>query len=209
MLCDALAKVPSQTERNEILECHTMLRENVKPTASNMQFLSYSVEMEKLADEFVNKCSPVFPGSDPRYKNLGYIQLPFTTTEQQYKEALCTVNGSSYIYENESCPDDCLAYVQMVWAESTEVGCAKHHCNLLKNSTRIYYMMACIYKPGDPKLQTKPYIEGPSCSNCTRGYGCYRNQCRANYTTTTTSGSSAIALFPVLLLSALIFNCLH
>uniref|UniRef100_A0A5K3EYX3 SCP domain-containing protein n=1 Tax=Mesocestoides corti TaxID=53468 RepID=A0A5K3EYX3_MESCO len=205
MLCDVLAELPSEADRSAIMECHTKLRENVRPTASNMQLLSYSIKLEELADEFVKKCNPFFPRSDPRYETLGYIQPSSTATEFQYRDELCNIDSSTYIYENDSCEGSCLDYLQMVWAISTEVGCASHKCD---HKSKSYYATACLYEPGALDFQDRPYEAGPSCSNCTQGYGCYRNQCTANYTTTT-SGSSAMALFPILLSSVVIMNGLH
>uniref|UniRef100_A0A5K3FE58 SCP domain-containing protein n=1 Tax=Mesocestoides corti TaxID=53468 RepID=A0A5K3FE58_MESCO len=69
-----LTEAPSDDEREAILECHRKLREGVKPPASNMKFLTYSTELEKLADAFVNGCTSSFPSSNPQYQNVGYIQ---------------------------------------------------------------------------------------------------------------------------------------
>uniref|UniRef100_A0A5K3G387 Venom peptide n=1 Tax=Mesocestoides corti TaxID=53468 RepID=A0A5K3G387_MESCO len=44
----AAAKVPSAEERDDILEMHTLIREQVTPTATNMRLLKYSKKMEKL-----------------------------------------------------------------------------------------------------------------------------------------------------------------
>uniref|UniRef100_A0A5K3FZW0 P4Hc domain-containing protein n=1 Tax=Mesocestoides corti TaxID=53468 RepID=A0A5K3FZW0_MESCO len=46
----------SQEDRNEILEYHRKLREDVQPTASNMLLLRYSLELEKLPVDWMDYC---------------------------------------------------------------------------------------------------------------------------------------------------------
>uniref|UniRef100_A0A5K3FQ00 SCP domain-containing protein n=1 Tax=Mesocestoides corti TaxID=53468 RepID=A0A5K3FQ00_MESCO len=112
LICSVVADVPSEEERRVIMECHTKLREGVQPTASNMQLLNYSREMEQLAEKFVNGCNPVFPSSQPEYANAGYIQPPSSNQKLEYQDVLCKVDNSSYNYRNNTCLDNCYEYKQ-------------------------------------------------------------------------------------------------
>uniref|UniRef100_A0A5K3FCV1 SCP domain-containing protein n=1 Tax=Mesocestoides corti TaxID=53468 RepID=A0A5K3FCV1_MESCO len=144
-----------------------------------MLLLTYSTEMEKLADEYVKACTGAFPASSPRFRQVGYIQLPSSDQQLEYRDALLQVDDSAYVYRNNTCLGSCYDYKQMVWATSTQVGCARNRCQSHYEPSKVYHVMACMYKPSDSMLQGRPYQEGRSCSRCPRGYKCYRKQCRA------------------------------
>uniref|UniRef100_A0A5K3EYB3 SCP domain-containing protein n=1 Tax=Mesocestoides corti TaxID=53468 RepID=A0A5K3EYB3_MESCO len=172
LLCTALAEVPSEEERAAIMECHEKLREEVQPTASNMQLLTYSTKLETVVLSILGGCG----GPVPEYENVGYIQPLWHTRKLPYRDVLCNVDSSGFAYENDACEGSCYDYKQMVWGTSTQVGCARHRCQI--GQSKELHGMACVYKPGDPYLEGKPYEQGPSCSKCLQGTECFRNQCR-------------------------------
>ncbi|VDD82950.1 unnamed protein product [Mesocestoides corti] len=110
---NVIAEVPSGEERAAILDCHARLREGVKPIASNMLLLTYSTEMEKLADEYVKACTGAFPASSPRFRQVGYIQLPSSDQQLEYRDALLQVDDSAYVYRNNTCLGSCYDYKQV------------------------------------------------------------------------------------------------
>uniref|UniRef100_A0A5K3FXV9 SCP domain-containing protein n=1 Tax=Mesocestoides corti TaxID=53468 RepID=A0A5K3FXV9_MESCO len=112
LMCSVVADVPSEEERRAIMECHTKLREGVQPTASNMQLLNYSREMEHLAEKFVNGCNPVFPSTNPEYANAGYIQPSSSDQKLKYQDVLCEIDNSTYDYRNNTCHGSCYEYKQ-------------------------------------------------------------------------------------------------
>uniref|UniRef100_A0A5K3F9W9 SCP domain-containing protein n=1 Tax=Mesocestoides corti TaxID=53468 RepID=A0A5K3F9W9_MESCO len=105
-----LTEAPSDDEREAILECHRKLREGVQPPASNMALLTYSTELEQLADAFVNGCKSSFPGSDLQYQNVGYIQPPSSDRKLDYRHVLCNVDSSNYTYKDNTCDGSCYEY---------------------------------------------------------------------------------------------------
>uniref|UniRef100_A0A5K3FE53 SCP domain-containing protein n=1 Tax=Mesocestoides corti TaxID=53468 RepID=A0A5K3FE53_MESCO len=110
LLACVVTEGPSNEEREAILECHSKLREGVQPPASNMALLTYSSELEKLADEFVKGCNPSFPSSKPQYQDVGYIQPPWSDSKFDYRDVLCKVDSTNYTYENNYCPGSCYDY---------------------------------------------------------------------------------------------------
>uniref|UniRef100_A0A5K3FEZ5 SCP domain-containing protein n=1 Tax=Mesocestoides corti TaxID=53468 RepID=A0A5K3FEZ5_MESCO len=146
--CTVLAEVPSEEERDEIIYCHTILRERVKPTASNMHLLTYSAKLEQLADEFVSACGVPSADFSKKLKNLGYIFPLSGDQKHQYHDVLCHVKSNNYNYKYDNCTGGCFDYKQMVWAASTEVGCAIHRCPPNHVHIRPFYEMRCLYSPG-------------------------------------------------------------
>uniref|UniRef100_A0A5K3F143 SCP domain-containing protein n=1 Tax=Mesocestoides corti TaxID=53468 RepID=A0A5K3F143_MESCO len=180
LTCNMLAEVPSKEERDAIMECRTRLRERVKPTAGNMQLLAYSAEMEQIAEKVVRGCGAYISDFSKKFQNVGIITPFFGDQKPQYQGVLCEIDSNNYDFKDDHCFGGCLEYKQMIWAASTEVGCAIHQCPPEQSNLRPFYEMACIYSPGDVMLEGRPYTEGTSCSKCPQGYGCRRKQCYAN-----------------------------
>ncbi|VDD80244.1 unnamed protein product [Mesocestoides corti] len=122
------------------MEIHATLREEVQPTASNMQLV---------------------PG-----------KIAISTMQKQFK-----LSESMF---------------QMVWATSTQVGCAANKCPDRSNGSKFTYVMICIYTPG---VQERPYEDGSSCSRCPDNYGCDRNQCFKNATVSSSLSTAPAKTF--------------
>uniref|UniRef100_A0A5K3G310 SCP domain-containing protein n=1 Tax=Mesocestoides corti TaxID=53468 RepID=A0A5K3G310_MESCO len=195
------------------MECHAKLRESVTPTASNMQLMTYSSEMEKLAESLVATCSPTtpFPITSPQYEGAGSIYAFLTRERRDYHDLLCTVDASAYSYANDTCASDCQDYKHMVWAKSTQVGCASRRCLRAVGNLPSLYAMACVYKPSAIRLKGRPYEEGVSCSKCPDGYRCNRNQCDAKIPSPakTTSGAAKTSSLAMLLSAVLVTQSLE
>uniref|UniRef100_A0A5K3EME6 SCP domain-containing protein n=1 Tax=Mesocestoides corti TaxID=53468 RepID=A0A5K3EME6_MESCO len=176
----AFARVPSPKDRKTIIECHTKLREEVKPPANNMQLLSYSMELEKLANDIIYYCNNGYPKDFLRGQQVEYFEMDFRDRAPQYSD-LCKINTSITAYGKEGCLTDCFIYLHMINSETTEVGCSYGICHnkfpLVHNPEYI----VCVYRPMKPiTFKSKPYEPGISCMKCPSGYECHRNQCRKN-----------------------------
>uniref|UniRef100_A0A5K3FVV9 SCP domain-containing protein n=1 Tax=Mesocestoides corti TaxID=53468 RepID=A0A5K3FVV9_MESCO len=184
----ALANMLSDEERRALLECHTKLREGVQPTASNMHLMTYSLDVEKVAEKFVETC----PNSQdvPQSDGFGYIGPIEYFVKPHFGESLCQIKTSSYDYVNNTCHRGCQYYKQMVWASSTQVGCAAKQCSHKAGVVQSRYVLACFYKPGQILLKTRPYESGAPCSKCSDGFECHRNQCRKSVPITTSTPSA-------------------
>uniref|UniRef100_A0A5K3F1M9 SCP domain-containing protein n=1 Tax=Mesocestoides corti TaxID=53468 RepID=A0A5K3F1M9_MESCO len=182
LISHAIAQAPSHTDRFAILEYHNQVREGVFPTASNMQLLSYSYELERLAMQWVAQCRWEHP--DPKiytqYRGIGqnlalyggYVPTFTKMAEGWYNEV------ANYTYYNNHCSHVCGHYTQMVWASTTHLGCAMRRCdNIAPHWPKPVYLMACQYAPGGNFYGMRPYDAGQTCSKCPAGYTCYRRQC--------------------------------
>uniref|UniRef100_A0A5K3EME8 SCP domain-containing protein n=1 Tax=Mesocestoides corti TaxID=53468 RepID=A0A5K3EME8_MESCO len=175
------------------MEIHATLREEVQPTASNMQLLTYSAEMEKLADDFLRKCD--ITSGPAGLSGIGYVG-PFTKPHKfSYSDELMKINSDTYNYKENKCTAGCLDYKQMVWATSTQVGCAANKCPDRSNGSKFTYVMICIYTPGKESVQERPYEDGSSCSRCPDNYGCDRNQCFKNATVSSSLSTAPAKTF--------------
>uniref|UniRef100_A0A5K3FMN4 SCP domain-containing protein n=1 Tax=Mesocestoides corti TaxID=53468 RepID=A0A5K3FMN4_MESCO len=203
------AKVPSTEERKAIIECHTKLRENVQPPATNMRLMEYSLEMEKLAEGSLTYWEEPFQESDPEYQNVGIVTMSSQDVRPKFHD-LCRVNSTSFSPKKNSCNGDCHNYRQMVWATSTEVGCIEATCNTKKGLGKSTHLLLCMYKPSDLNYDDNPYEPGPSCSKCPDGYGCHRNQCSSDPILGQSTTSISTILSPIFILQSAIFltSCL-
>uniref|UniRef100_A0A5K3FXW6 SCP domain-containing protein n=2 Tax=Mesocestoides corti TaxID=53468 RepID=A0A5K3FXW6_MESCO len=176
------ADAPTLDERNRIVQLHTQVRESVEPTASNMMLMSYSTELESLAQQYIVNCSSAPP--DPDFLPENVSEIPFIsrgvklTFDEVLKEFVS--EKQFYDYENNTCTRACFGYKQMVTAKTTAVGCTERQCyNKTADSEAMYFTM-CLYKPADKLLDERPYKSGTSCSECPKGYICRNKQCFFN-----------------------------
>uniref|UniRef100_A0A4W3GGJ6 SCP domain-containing protein n=1 Tax=Callorhinchus milii TaxID=7868 RepID=A0A4W3GGJ6_CALMI len=88
---------------------------------------------------------------------------------------------SDYTFDTNSCVPGkmCGHYTQMVWANTTKVGCGNHFCPQLKNiKMKQANFIVCNYSPVGNLKGSGPYKQGPSCSECPSGYTCENKLCK-------------------------------
>uniref|UniRef100_A0A5K3FSZ6 SCP domain-containing protein n=1 Tax=Mesocestoides corti TaxID=53468 RepID=A0A5K3FSZ6_MESCO len=183
-----LAIVPSTQEREEIVAKFTHVRQNVNPPASNMNLLTYSEGLEKQAASYASRCLFQFPPPNmyPELVNTGMLLQITSNPKLRFQGvAYFAKQAKNYDYEGNSCKGGCRLYKQMVWAASTEVGCAKAKCPGKKRKE--VHFMACAFNHGGTNLDERPYAKGVSCSNCRQGAVCLHNQCASAQEQNTTT----------------------
>uniref|UniRef100_A0A5K3FLA0 SCP domain-containing protein n=2 Tax=Mesocestoides corti TaxID=53468 RepID=A0A5K3FLA0_MESCO len=172
---------PKDAERAKIVVIFTKIREEVKPNASNMNMLAYSDDMENVAAKWVSRCSFWYPhpSSFPEINGSNMLLQESASLNNIFQSAGFYANqANNYDYDNNTCNGNCRYYKLMVWATSTEIGCAYNECPAQYNDKRAY-LLSCVFTnvSSEHDLKERPYIAGESCSNCTPGLVCRRKQC--------------------------------
>uniref|UniRef100_A0A5K3EZ44 SCP domain-containing protein n=1 Tax=Mesocestoides corti TaxID=53468 RepID=A0A5K3EZ44_MESCO len=165
-------------ERDAALQYLTQLRENVQPPASNMMLLNYSVELEQMAERYLSRCLGKYPDPsvDTEFNGTAMMIKTYSPHKPTVLQYLQDVQSNAYLCDSQHLQFAfCQSYRKMLWAQSTEVGCAIHFCGLSGQSN---YLVGCLYKPGETVPPQKTYEVGESCRQCPHGYTCYRKQCK-------------------------------
>ncbi|KAI6647599.1 hypothetical protein LOD99_8673 [Oopsacas minuta] len=158
-----------------LVRAHNQLRREVQPQASNMKEISWSTSLQLLADYKVKDCKSSSLSLDYNGLTYGYAsRLIKDITEPSITTFLTSVeewfdSGQYYnMYDNECgyTPRVCENYVQVAWANSSQIGCAYNYCTIRNYESNEYYgvLILCLYYSAmDGDL---PYISGDGCSHC-------------------------------------------
>uniref|UniRef100_A0A5K3G0F6 SCP domain-containing protein n=1 Tax=Mesocestoides corti TaxID=53468 RepID=A0A5K3G0F6_MESCO len=202
----ALAEVPTEEDRQIIVEMHAKTRSSVNPTASSMQLMRYSNDLENLAEQWTANCFIRTPNSTllPNHSDIAVTWIYNYGGKPEYSGTMSILSEplGKYFYENNSCSGNCRLYLQFIWANTTAVGCAMNTCNITsKNKRELAYLVACAYKPAGNIPGLQPYENGTSCSACPDGFFCHRNQCTNDTsllpnttTSSTTTSTTTVAI---------------
>ncbi|KAL5107637.1 hypothetical protein TcWFU_004350 [Taenia crassiceps] len=182
LLSAAACWEPTDVERAQVLEGHHRVREEVNPTASNMKLLRISRSLEHLAAYWASKCSfrRPNPKEHPHYRGLGVNMALTVGTKPALVDSICAwvKESKSYSYSSNTCSRRCEQYTQLIWAQTSEVGCAMRECHgVIPDWPDPQYITVCLYSPSGNYRKGRPYLRGPSCSKCGKRERCYRNQC--------------------------------
>nr|CDS28598.2 Allergen V5 Tpx 1 [Hymenolepis microstoma] len=161
-------------ERHWLINFHHSQREQVKPPASNMVYMNYSLDLEKLAASILSSCK-MLEINETNMENYSWnlaFSLNGTPSVQEFASAWAHQKQHFENSPNGTC-SYCGEYKKIVWATSREMGCARRNCG---NST----VLLCIYFPGGNWQTDSPYLRGSSCSGCGINVTCTQNQCDLN-----------------------------
>ncbi|XP_074523033.1 C-type lectin domain family 18 member A-like isoform X3 [Halichoeres trimaculatus] len=168
-------------EHSQIVAQHNRLRSRVKPMSANMQKMEWSERLALLAEERAASChtDPFPPPSSP-VTHVGWNTHLSVYGVHTFSDVIDSwfEEGDDFLYLSGQCRENatCKHYTQMVWATSSQVGCATHLC--LKDGD-LWETFVCAYFPGgnwevSGRLVT-PYKSGLYCSLCTSSMsGCFR-----------------------------------
>ncbi|CAN8200155.1 unnamed protein product [Coccothraustes coccothraustes] len=166
----------SDEEKKIILDEHNKYRSQVSPSAKAMMKMTWDTDLELDAQKHAEKCEWGQNGGP------GRLNLYATASTLDVKLAIEDWNGERKFYNlatSECVPEQsCDNYVQVVWAETTRVGCGSNYCEKIDGmETENMHLLVCNYYPPSKMKEKKAYWEGPSCEMCPRGTVCVNNLC--------------------------------
>ncbi|XDV24394.1 hypothetical protein PO909_028596 [Leuciscus waleckii] len=177
-----------------IEECvtgHNMHRTEVKPSASNMRYMTWDEGLAVTARAWARFC--VFKHNiylkevrrmHPTFTSVGeniWVGYPYThfTVKSAVKSWVDEVQH--YDYRQNKCSKVCGHYTQVVWADTYKVGCAAQACPKgvaeTSFSTKPAIIFVCNYATAGNYIGVAPYKEGSSCSGCVQET-CENHLCR-------------------------------
>ncbi|VDD76002.1 unnamed protein product [Mesocestoides corti] len=124
-----------------------------------MQELKYSDDLAGKANKYVAGCKATKPNTESEADYAGLGMTTLTNPGDDLKKAILdTYNdeGKNYDYGSNNCSGTCDNYKQAVWANTTEVGCAKNECPEINSqaaepesppepATKV--LIVCFYRP--------------------------------------------------------------
>ncbi|XP_056135328.1 C-type lectin domain family 18 member A-like [Lampris incognitus] len=168
-------------EHSKIVTQHNRLRSRVKPMAANMQKMEWNEKLALLAVEMAASChtGPSHQHSPP-FPHIGWNTHLSARGVTSFSEVIDSwfEEGQNFLYLSGQCRENatCQHYTQLVWATSSQVGCASQVC---LNEQDPWELFVCAYAPGGNwevnGHLVAPYKAGLYCSLCTSSMsGCFR-----------------------------------
>ncbi|XP_054843738.1 glioma pathogenesis-related protein 1-like [Eublepharis macularius] len=180
----AYPSITNETFIKWVVDAHNKYRSEVRPSASNMLYMSWDIALARTARAWANKCifehSP-YTGShpDPKFRPIGENLWISNAVRRPFKAegAIKAWNSEvrSYNFQNNKCTRVCGHYTQVVWDVSYKVGCAIVFCYRF-GTTRNIENFVCNYGPGG-NYPRRPYRKGRPCSECPKGDTCVNKLC--------------------------------
>uniref|UniRef100_A0A4W3H2P7 Cysteine-rich secretory protein LCCL domain containing 1b n=1 Tax=Callorhinchus milii TaxID=7868 RepID=A0A4W3H2P7_CALMI len=183
----------TDSDRQVILDLHNKLRGQVSPRASNMEYMTWDVELERSSEAWASTCrwehgpGYLLPSIGQNLgAHWGRYRPPTFHVQAWYDE----VRDYVYPYSQECnpwCPFRCSGpvcthYTQVVWATSNKIGCAINLCTNMNIWGQVWpraIYLVCNYSPKGNWWGHAPYKYGRPCSACPPSYGggCRENLC--------------------------------
>ncbi|KAM4694151.1 cysteine-rich venom protein TEL1-like [Discoglossus pictus] len=169
---DALSMLSTNSENMQIVivQTHNDLRRQVKPPAENMMKMAWSKAAAKTADLWAKTCK--LQHSPPEQRTIDNIycgeNIYMSTSPLSWRSAIRAFykEKENFIYGKGAMSKDLPIghYTQLVWHDTTQVGCAVAYCP----HNTFFYFYVCQYCPGGNKVNSvnTPYKAGKTCDAC-------------------------------------------
>jgi len=183
---DGHAKHFTSAQEKELLDMHNKLREG--EGASDMTQMKWNTDLEKMAQDAANKCQFAHTSHSEMSNKFGFrhVGQNIYVTTRGFQSSTAATNWfnekNDYTYSSTHCAagKSCGHYTQLVWAQSTDVGCATTWCDNIGGWNHAGYIIFCNYGPGGNFRGHKPFQKGTACSQCPSNMPkCTNNLCHA------------------------------
>lgn len=155
---------------NAILKAHNDMRRTVKPYAAYMPMLKWDQNLANYAQNYINTCpglvhSPSATRMDARRFGFWYVGENMAAGLEMNGNGNVNAGANAvklwidekkyYDHASDSCigGEECRHYTQVVWADTTHVGCGWASCPRLKYK----YYWSCVYGVGGNIVGSQPY----------------------------------------------------
>ncbi|XP_059396259.1 peptidase inhibitor 16-like [Carassius carassius] len=176
----------TEQEKSTIVDMHNEFRSKVQPSAAFMQKVVWDETLRLVAENHTANC---IVDHNPLLKELRMGENIFSGSEPfNAIKAMMEWFGEheDYNFETKNCDEEriCANYIQMVWANSSRIGCAAQSCDTTEHlgHEKVTLFVCNYYPSGNIKTQN-PYESGVPCSRCTDTLPvCEGNMCVADDT---------------------------
>ncbi|NXH89972.1 PI16 inhibitor, partial [Edolisoma coerulescens] len=166
----------SDEEKKIILEEHNKYRSEVNPPARAMMKLSWDKDLEVNAQARAEKCKwgqNGYPGRKNFFATASTLDVKLAFEEWKGERKFYNFTASECA-KGQTCDN----YTQVVWAETSRIGCGKSFCEKIDAiKAENMHLFVCIYFPAGNVDGKLPYMEGPSCKMCPKDTACKNNLC--------------------------------
>jgi len=158
--------LPTQSEKDEALQAHNDCRCKVNPPAEYMPVMTTSDAIIASAQISANRCVWAHGSYSERNmwgENMYYSSDPRATYRQAVEGWDSEVRDYDYDTNRPKTPGKAVGhYTQVVWADSTKVGCAKKYCPSIQGRSSGGVIIVCQYDPLGNMRNKKPYDKDDS-----------------------------------------------
>ncbi|CAH8865695.1 unnamed protein product [Trichobilharzia szidati] len=146
--------------RKKVMNCEL----KNQPPAKNLPDLEWDNDLALYAQLLANECAfRSINGFVSKYQHVGQNQAMFPTIKEAVNSWF--EEYTDYDFDTQNCTSVCGNYIQMVWQNTTKVGCGVKDCSQQLGypikSVNCYYSEAAIW-PGQRPYETKSQSECPN-----------------------------------------------
>ncbi|XP_046552744.1 uncharacterized protein LOC124262302 [Haliotis rubra] len=152
-----------EDEKKVIIDEHNRYRSKVQPPATNMLKVYWNEELALIAQAWASNCKVEHDAMN--HRNIPGVYQIGQNWALDYHNWTQSIAGwhsevQAFTYNGANVPDKVGHYTQLVWADTTRVGCGFAKCN-----TSLFYV--CNYAPAGNRGGYKtPYKKGTPAAEC-------------------------------------------